>query len=70
MLLWDFLKLKIQNTLLKIVKNMAISFFTAKKQVITIIYKMRIKFKSKKETNMKLMDFSSKISKKGTHKVQ
>ena len=44
-------------TKLKIVKNMAISFFTAKKQVITIIYKMRIKFKSKKETNMKLMDF-------------
>lgn len=40
----------------KIVKNMVINFFIAKKQGFTIILRMKTNYKLKMKTNMKLMD--------------
>ena len=56
MLLWDCLKHKILNIMQKIVKNMVINFFIAKKQGFTIIQRMKTNYKFKMKTNMKLMD--------------
>ena len=56
MLLWDCSKHRILNIMQRILINMVTNFFIAKKQGFTIIQKMRINSKLKRETNMKLMD--------------
>ena len=56
MLPWDCLKHKILNIMQKIVKNMVINFFIAKKQGFTIIQRTKTNYKLKMKRNMKLMD--------------
>lgn len=69
MLPWDCLKHKILNIMQKIVKNMVINFFIAKKQGFTIIQRMKKKQKLKMKTNMKLMDLQWRKKNLETFKV-